>query len=1253
MNAKYVVSPERFKKKLLSILICQATALLSALSLPAAAQQVKANGTSITTDDGISINTSGSDYLDGIGLYALSKGKIFTSDASVTTDGERAFGAHASGADSLIEISGGRIRSSGATSHGAYAVFGSKLNLRRDSSGDGVEVVVTGDAAYGVTAVQGANILIDGAVINVEGNRVGENLAGGIKVHDASTATVTDSAISTTGDRSNGIYVSAKSQIKITGGSISTKGKTSNGVAVYAGSADLSDVQVSVNEGRGLIASSELSQVNMTRGSIITHSAGVIGGSAAYVAGGAQISIDGSSIETRGDDAQALHSGDTDSFINVVNTDVSTSGKGAHAIFASRGGLISLNNSILSTKGAEAGGVIASALGTASLDRVTIATEGVAARGIYLTDRSVGSLRSTSIQTDNTGASAVHLDNSILTGENIDIHTLGGGGHGLVLDGLGSKATLSQMHIKTQGNNANGLYSSGGEIRGSNIVVLTSGADAAGLLANYGALVSVVNSSISASGENGDGVIARNGSILTLDNVGITSDMGRSIAVDEGSGFASISNSSVTSRGDNGSATYANNGAVIDIKDTKLITQGDSAFGLHLTGNGTAMRAARSHITTLGDFSYGGWIGDNGKMTFNDSVIISHGNSSSGIHVTSGGTVAADGLTLITSGNDSVGVSLSDGSRASFGNSHIISEKSTALRVKSGNVAIDVMNNSSITGGNGVLLSGESASATVLSASENAHLNGNILVMDQDTRINLSLAGNSTWDGSAVRFSGPSVVLDLDLKGGSIWNMLSDSNVSSLRIADSTIAFSPPNSNRSAFEEFKTLTVAGNYIGDNGVLAMNARLGGDDSHSDKLIIQGDSSGETFLKLNNSSGQGHFTYGDGIEVVRVDGASNGVFKLGNRVVAGSNEYLLFQGGKTSEHDGDWYLRSEAPEEKHDDLVEVVGLEHPEQPEPVRPNKPSLYRPEIGAYLGNTRAAIGMFQHTLHERAGELDSSPTEGAQGSVWMRVKHNDFTGDTGENQIDLNTSTDTLQLGAEVARWTDGDDNYHLGVMAAKGKATTGISSNILGYNAKGEVEGYSVGMYGTWFQNGVDSTGAYVDTWLQSGHYENGVKGDGLARESYRSRTLSASVETGYALNMGQGESKAYYLEPQAQVIYTNFKADKHREENGTTVKSKASDNVTTRLGARAYVRPTEKSGTRIQPFVAVNWWHSEDDSAMSFNNITSKLSTANDTYEVKVGAEVDIGSGWSAWGHLSTQIATANQSETAGQFGVKYCW
>jgi hypothetical protein len=101
-----------------------------------------------------------------------------------------------------------------------------------------------------------------------------------------------------------------------------------------------------------------------------------------------------------------------------------------------------------------------------------------------------------------------------------------------------------------------------------------------------------------------------------------------------------------------------------------------------------------------------------------------------------------------------------------------------------------------------------------------------------------------------------------------------------------------------------TTTVTGNFTGAAGsVYALDTSLGGDASPTDKLIVQGSTSGETTLTIANVGGLGALT-GTGIEVVRVQGVSDGVFKLAapGYLTAGGYRYELVKTGTN------WYLKS---------------------------------------------------------------------------------------------------------------------------------------------------------------------------------------------------------------------------------------------------------------------------------------------------------------------------------------------------------
>ncbi|EEP2493040.1 AIDA autotransporter-like protein ShdA, partial [Salmonella enterica subsp. enterica] len=101
-----------------------------------------------------------------------------------------------------------------------------------------------------------------------------------------------------------------------------------------------------------------------------------------------------------------------------------------------------------------------------------------------------------------------------------------------------------------------------------------------------------------------------------------------------------------------------------------------------------------------------------------------------------------------------------------------------------------------------------------------------------------------------------------------------------------------------------TLTIAGNYTGNDGHLYLNTQLGDDNSPTDKLIVTGDTAGSTTLHITNVNGLGAQTV-NGIEVIEVGGQSDGDFTLyKGHVDINAWTYTLKQDG------GDWYLRSES-------------------------------------------------------------------------------------------------------------------------------------------------------------------------------------------------------------------------------------------------------------------------------------------------------------------------------------------------------
>ncbi|EFO4213371.1 autotransporter outer membrane beta-barrel domain-containing protein, partial [Escherichia coli] len=455
------------------------------------------------------------------------------------------------------------------------------------------------------------------------------------------------------------------------------------------------------------------------------------------------------------------------------------------------------------------------------------------------------------------------------------------------------------------------------------------------------------------------------------------------------------------------------------------------------------------------------------------------------------------------------------------------------------------------------------------------------------------------------------------------------------------------------------LTVGGNYTGNNGTLLINTVLGDDSSATDKLVIKGDASGQTRVEVTKAGGTGAQTL-NGIELIHVDGnADSAEFVQAGRIAAGAYDYTLGRG--QGSNSGNWYLTSG----RNTPDPEPAPTPDPgSKPEPAPGGYDNDLRPEAGSYTANMAAANTLFVTRLHERLGPVqytDVMTGETKNTSMWMRHEggHNRWRDGTG--QLKTQGNRYVVQLGGDIAQWGRGEtDRWHLGVMAGYGNDHNNTDSVRTGYRSKGSVNGYSTGLYATWFASDETHNGAYLDTWVQYGWFDNHVKGDGLPGESWKSKGLTASLETGYTWKAGEfsgshGSLNEWYVQPQAQVVWMGVKADEHRESNGTRVESTGDGNVRTRLGVKTWIkghnRMDDGKSREFRPFVEVNWLHNTREFGTRMNGVTVHQDGARNIGEVKAGVEGQINDRLNLWGNVGVQAGDKGYSDTSAMLGVKY--
>lgn len=356
-----------------------------------------------------------------------------------------------------------------------------------------------------------------------------------------------------------------------------------------------------------------------------------------------------------------------------------------------------------------------------------------------------------------------------------------------------------------------------------------------------------------------------------------------------------------------------------------------------------------------------------------------------------------------------------------------------------------------------------------------------------------------------------------------------------------------------------TLTISGNYIGNGGTLEIETVLGDDSSATDKLVVTGNTSGNTNVHVINLGGTGAQT-SEGIKIVDVGGTSGGSFTLlgsytfegDPAVVAGAYAYRLYQGGVSTPADGDWYLRSA--------LLNSGSSGTP------------LYQagaPVYEAYAGVLQSFNEL--ETLQQRLGNrswsdgtvaANTSPNVDSAGSgMWGRIFGRHTSIDPKDSTTGANYDADIwqLQVGAD-GQFYSGDAGVLIGGLSVRYGTISADVSSIFGDGSSSST-GYGLGGSMTWY----GKTGFYFDTQANVIWYDSD-----LSSSTAATGLISGNDGFGYAFGLEAGEQIAlganWSVTPQAQLTYSAIDYNDFTDVFGGAVSLTDAHKLRGRLGISA---------------------------------------------------------------------------------------
>ncbi|MCZ7482897.1 autotransporter outer membrane beta-barrel domain-containing protein [Rhizobium rhizogenes] len=352
-----------------------------------------------------------------------------------------------------------------------------------------------------------------------------------------------------------------------------------------------------------------------------------------------------------------------------------------------------------------------------------------------------------------------------------------------------------------------------------------------------------------------------------------------------------------------------------------------------------------------------------------------------------------------------------------------------------------------------------------------------------------------------------------------------------------------------------TLTVAGDYIGSGGTLEIETVLGDDSSATDQLVVTGNTSGTTNVRVINLGGAGGQTI-EGIKIIEVGGVSAGnfsllgsyLFKGDPAVVAGAYAYRLYQGGASTPTDGNWYLRSA--------LTGSGGSATP------------LYQPGAPVYEAYA-SALQRFNSldTLQQRVGnrvwnrntnEVQAAFDEADDSGIWARMtgSHDRMTPKSSTTAADYRVDTWQLQAGSDLELHS-GKSGSLVGSLSVHYGT---IDSDVTSVFGDGSIRGNGYGFGGslTWYGEG----GFYLDGQTNLTWYDSN-----LSSSTATTRLVSGNDGFGYALGLEAGQQivigRGWAVTPQAQLVYSNVSYKDFDDVFGTKVSLDNDDDLTMRLG------------------------------------------------------------------------------------------
>lgn len=795
-------------------------------------------------------------------------------------------------------------------------------------------------------------------------------------------------------------------------------------------------------------------------------------------------------------------------------------------------------------------------------------------------------------------------------------------GKGLMATTANTNLTINNMNIKADENNSQGIFaSSGAQINitgneyGTNILSANknnSTTSGRGIYANgENTLITLTNMNIAANENTADGIyVGSKGQLriighesgnntLSVSNGTGTNSHGL-LATGEGS-VMDISNTTIYALGNNNQNIGVTAKATLNISGLEDGTNwvyangSKKTYGMSSTTD-SSLTLKNMNIQANDNAQYGILADTRSTLTItgneNKNNLYLDGNGIAGIYATVTGTkLEIDSMKIFASNNNFM---LTGGADVTFKNTdiHVLTDHEGFVLNSSSTLNLTDTTFQSV---GGKLLSATGATGSVRQGTMNATrsaLNGRILT---DDTFNMTLS----------------------MQDNSVWNMMSDSNLTNLTLSDSTVSLQNLNGG------FNTLTLD-NYTANNAKMVLNTSLGGDSSPTDKLVVQNSLTGQTELTIfDNGSGMGGTTL-NGIQIIDAKSTTlnTGTFTLKGGVLdTRAYEYELFKGDVDGLDNDSWFLRSTG---KATNTANTLA------------NLPALHLSIV---------KTGM--NSLRKRMGDLRQDYGEHLNG-LWVRsyAKYLEI-----EEHIDTNLNLYGMEAGYDVRLYEDCDNTVYAGLMAGYLYADNIHTKQTNAYKGTGNGHTPSAGGYLTWFnQNGwfMDATLRYF--WSNLNLQSRASNGQYITFDPNRT-FITSSAELGRAFTFDAGTKANYILEPKIEVQYAHANSKTYQTNTNLPFRYGATQSLLGRVAIQASYEYFQECNVVWSPFVELGVTHEfKGRTSINYDGGTFKSDVSGTGFEFTMGLNTKMSENWNFYSELMFERGQVYNA-VLGNIGFRY--